>query len=170
MKAIKVCFLYVFIALSMTLLGLFLHEVSHALMLVILGGSVSDISIGTISFVVGKTMRCNVPLIAMAALILPAIIVFALSFLQFKNKTICKYYACALVFLSVTPLTNNIINIFVLFFDQLIMERSAWDLILAIDYSSAEGKVVCLFASMISACLAVFAIIRQGHIFYKTFD
>lgn len=169
MKNDKHCILYILLIASMIILGIVLHEASHALALLLFGGSIYEISLIN-SHVTGHVMASNIPYIAMAALVFPAILVFGLSFIKIKNKTVRKYFAFSLVYLAITPLINNLTNQFVFLFERNNSKHHACDLLLAIDYSNKYVEAFCIASSVISACLSAFVMLRQWRIFYDAVD
>lgn len=164
-NAIK-CLSFILLVLAMIFLGLLLHELSHAVVLILLGDSISEISIGTQLYVMGEIKPYHIPFIAMASLVLPAIFVFMLSFIKIRRKTVSKYFSYSLFFLSGTPFMNNIINLIVLFLNPNNTQRPSWDLLFAIDHSSNNGKIICIIMSIICAVISMISICKYGKKFY----
>ena len=165
MKPWKI-FLYIAVLLVTLVLGTIVHELSHVLAVIVCGGTVSGISFGITSSVGGNLDNQYVSYVAMAALVLPAILVFLSSFFKFKKSAVQKWYSWFWMGVSISPLIDNLMNFGSMFFVRG-DDRVMWDLLLAMDYASPKGQTICIVCCVISFLLAVIAGVLHGNGFIK---
>ena len=141
-------------------LGLILHEGSHALTALVLGGRLTTASYGGTTASVGGYIHYKaIPWVAMAALVLPALLSFALSFVKTMKRTGAEtWYAAFVALLTMNPLIGNIMNLGAAF--VVTENRDTWDLLHAMDTVPAAGAVICVAASVASLSVASYAVYR----------
>ena len=165
-KKILTVLMGIFVAGLALYLECVLHEGSHAICALALGGEVINSHVGfMIGSVETKIGLSAQPYVAMAPFILPTLLVFGLSFVRIKKHTAKLLWASFVSILAIGPFMECVMNAIAVFSARENMEH--WDLLHAIDASSGIGAALCIAIVLLALVLLTFVIIRSTKSFYN---
>lgn len=140
------------------IINLFVHELSHLLILILVNGEPIQISFGEESFVGGYVERKCISVVALASIYIPTIISLLMAFVKKKYLQILN------AGFTVPIIVNWIMGVFATFFVKDDYQRSTFDISLAIDNTSYDFIVYTIIVFI--AVANVFAILRS----FKTIE
>lgn len=140
------------------IINLFVHELSHLLILIFVNGEPIKMSFGEESFVGGYVEQKYISVVALASIYIPTIISLLMAFVKKKYLQILN------AGFTVPIIVNWIMGVFAIFFVKDDYQRSTFDISLAIDNTSYDFIVYTIIAFV--AVANVFAILRS----FKTIE
>lgn len=126
-----------------TAVSFVVHELSHLLMLVILGGDFDEFSLFGEMFVGGNVDYQHISIIALGSIFIPFLISAVLSLM--KNKWVCIFNAG----FSVQTILNIILGFYAHFFIKDISTQNTYDLALACNFFK-ESWIILILCGVIS--------------------